>query len=44
MDMAQADGVRTLPAFLVGNITIQGYKPLDTYIEAIEEALEAQSA
>jgi protein-disulfide isomerase len=43
MDMAQADGVGTLPALLVGNVTIQGYKPLDTYIQAIEEVLAAQS-
>ncbi|MGB5924588.1 MAG: thioredoxin domain-containing protein [Dehalococcoidia bacterium] len=42
MNMAQVDGVSTLPAVLVGNFTIQGYKPLDTYVEAIEEALAAQ--
>jgi protein-disulfide isomerase len=42
MTMAQADGVTTLPALLVGNVTIQGYKPLDTYIQAIEEALASQ--
>jgi len=39
MDMAQAHGVSTLPAVLVGNSTIQGYKPLDTYIQAIETVL-----
>ena len=39
MDTAQADGVTTIPAVLVGNVTIQGRKPLDTYIQAIEEAL-----
>jgi predicted DsbA family dithiol-disulfide isomerase len=43
MNMAQTDGVSTLPAVLVGNVTIQGRKPLDTYIQAIEEALAAQS-
>jgi protein-disulfide isomerase len=42
MRMAQADDVHTVPAFLVGNVTIQGRKPLDTYIQAIEEALAAQ--
>ena len=44
MNMAQADGVYTIPALLVGNVTIQGRKPLDIYIQTIEEALAAQSA
>jgi protein-disulfide isomerase len=44
MDMAHTDGVGTLPALLVGNFTIQGYKPLDTYVQAIEETLARQSA
>jgi protein-disulfide isomerase len=43
MNMAQADGISTIPAVLVGNVTIQGRKPLDTYIQAIEEVLVAQS-
>jgi len=42
MSMAQADGISTLPALLVGNVTIQGRKSLDTYIQAIETALAAQ--
>ena len=42
MNMAQADGVSTLPALLVGNVTIQGRKALDTYVQAIDEALAAQ--
>jgi protein-disulfide isomerase len=42
MNMAQADGVRTLPAVLVGDFKIEGRKSLDTYIQAIEEALAAQ--
>jgi len=42
MNMAQADGVSTLPALLVGNVTIQGRKSLDIYIQAIEEALATQ--
>ena len=42
MSMAQADNVSTLPAFLVGNFTIQGRKSLDTYIQAIEQALAAE--
>ncbi len=43
MNMAQTDGVSTLPAFLVGDFKIEGYKPLDTYIQAIEQALAAQT-
>jgi protein-disulfide isomerase len=43
MNMAQTDGVSTLPAFLVGDFKIEGCKPLDTYIQAIEEALAAQT-
>jgi len=43
MSMAQADGVGTLPAFLIGDFKIEGYKPLDTYIQAIEEVLAAQA-
>lgn len=42
MRMAQADGISTVPAVLVGNVTIQGRKPLDTYIQAVEEVLAAQ--
>jgi predicted DsbA family dithiol-disulfide isomerase len=40
--MAQIDDVHTVPAFLGGNITIQGWKFLDTYIQAIEEVLAIQ--
>jgi predicted DsbA family dithiol-disulfide isomerase len=39
MNMAQADGVSTLPALLVGDRKIEGRKPLDTYTEAIETVL-----
>lgn len=42
MSMAQADGISTLPALLVGNVTIQGRKSLDTYIQAIEAVLATQ--
>ena len=42
MNMAQADGVHTLPAVLVGDSLIEGRKDLDIYIQAIEEALAAQ--
>jgi len=42
MTMAQADGVSTLPAVLVGDFKIEGRKSIDTYIQAIEEALAAQ--
>ena len=44
MNMTQTDGVSTLPAFLVGDSKIEGCKSLDTYIQAIEEVLAAQSA
>jgi len=43
MDMAQAHGVSTLPAVLVGDFKIEGRKSLDTYIQAIEEVLAAQA-
>lgn len=42
MRMAQTDGVRTLPALLVGDCKIEGYKPLDTYTQAIETLLTTQ--
>ncbi len=41
MTMAREDGIRTLPTLLVGDVTIQGRKPLEPYIQAIEEALSA---
>jgi len=44
MTMAQTDGVRTLPTLVVGDVTIQGRKPLDNYSQAIEEALSAPPA
>ena len=43
MRMAQADGVSKLPAFLVGDFKIEGRESLDTYIQAIEEVLAAQT-
>lgn len=42
MNMAQLDGVHSLPALLIGTSKIEGYKPLDIYIQAIEDALAAQ--
>ena len=42
MRMAQADGVGKLPAFLVADFKIEGCMPLDTYIQAIEQALAAE--
>jgi protein-disulfide isomerase len=44
MNMAQTDGVHTLPTVLVGDFKIEGRKSLETYIQAIEEALAAQPA
>jgi len=40
MKMARADGVRTLPAVIVDGTKVEGYKPLDTYLKVIEQALE----
>jgi predicted DsbA family dithiol-disulfide isomerase len=42
MDTAQTDDVSKLPAFLVGNFTIEGRWPLDTYIQTIETVLATQ--
>jgi len=42
MNMAELDGVHTLPAVLVGDSKIEGRKSLDVYIQAIEKALAAQ--
>ena len=42
MNLAQADGVHTLPAVLVGDYLVEGRKDLDIYIQAIEETLAAQ--
>ena len=42
MNKAQTDGVSTLPAVLVGDFKIEGRKSLDTYIQAIEQALAAE--
>jgi protein-disulfide isomerase len=40
MDLARADGVQTLPAVLVGNARVEGYKPLDVYLKVINQALK----
>ena len=39
MSMARADGVRVLPAVIIDGTKLEGYKPLDTYIQVIERAL-----
>jgi len=44
MDMAQTDGVSTLPAFVVGDFKIEGRKSIDIYIQAIETVLATQPA
>lgn len=44
INMAQADGVGTLPAVVVGDFKIEGRKSLDTYIQAIETVLTTQPA
>jgi len=40
MALARADGVQTLPTLLVGNAKVEGYKPLDVYLNAINQALK----
>jgi len=40
MDLARADGVQTLPAVLVGNAKVEGYKPLDVYLKVVNQALK----
>lgn len=44
MNMAQTDGVSTLPAFVVGDFKIEGRKSIDIYIQAIETVLATQPA
>jgi len=40
MDLARADDVQTLPTVLIGNAKVEGYKPLDVYLNVIDQALE----
>jgi protein-disulfide isomerase len=40
LNLAKADGVHTLPAFIINGIKVEGYKPLDTYIKLIEQTLK----
>ena len=44
MNRAQTDGVSILPTVLIGDVTIQGRKPLDTYIQTIDEEVSAPPA
>jgi len=39
MNLAKEDGVRVLPAVIIDGTKLEGYKPLDTYIQVIERAL-----
>ena len=39
MNLAKADGVRVLPAVIIDGTKLEGYKPLDTYIQVIERVL-----
>jgi len=43
MDMATADGVGVLPAVFINGTKIEGFKPLETYIDVIDRALAEQS-
>ena len=40
MDLALADDVHTLPAVLIGDAGVEGYKPLSVYVDAIDRELE----
>ena len=40
MALARADAVETLPALVVGNTKVEGYRPLDVYLNAIDQALK----
>jgi len=39
LSTAKADGVHTLPAVVIGSVSIEGYRPLGVYTRAIERAL-----
>ena len=39
LSMARADGVNTLPAVFINGNKIEGYKPLERYIQAIDRAI-----
>ena len=43
MEMAKADGIRVLPAVFINGTKIEGYKPLETYIDVIDRVLAEQS-
>jgi protein-disulfide isomerase len=43
MDMAEADDVGCLPTVVVGDFKIECRQPLETYIQAIDEALAARA-
>jgi protein-disulfide isomerase len=43
MDMAKIDGVRVLPAVFINGVKIEGFKPLETYIDIINRALAEKS-
>lgn len=40
MNMAKTDHVTTLPAVLIDGTKIEGFKPLDTYVQLIQQALK----
>jgi protein-disulfide isomerase len=39
MDLARADDIHTLPAVVIGTSKVEGNKPLDVYVDAIDLAL-----
>lgn len=43
MSMARDDGVDTLPTVFIGDFKIEGFKPLETYIRAIEQVIAEKS-
>jgi protein-disulfide isomerase len=40
MALFRADTVQTLPAVIAGNTRVEGYKPLDVYLDVINQALK----
>lgn len=43
LSLLKADGVHVLPAVIIGDAKVEGYKPLDTYIQLIERQLAASN-
>lgn len=44
LDMAETDGVHVLPAVVVDGVKIEGFKPLQTYVDVIDQALKNEGS